>query len=473
MATTRHAVLNIAGKALDETSIDSLRSSLKGQLLRPGDEGYDASRAVWNGMIDKRPGLIAQCSGTADVITCARFAREHDLLVAVKGGGHSVAGTALCDGGLVIDLSGMRGVHVDPVARTARVQPGVTLGDLDHETQAFGLAVPAGVVTTTGVAGLTLGGGFGWLSPKLGLTCDNLISADVVTADGKLVTASTQENADLYWGIRGGGGNFGIVTSFHYRLHRLGPTVLAGAVVHPMEKAEELLRFHRDFIADAPPEVGTVFALRLAPSVPFLPPEVHGKPIAAFFVCYSGPLEEGERVLKDLRQIGTPLADVVAPKPFTAHQAMLDPVQPPGRNYYWKSENLPELTNGAIDTIVAHSHAITSPHTIVAMFQLGGAVATVDEAATAYSHRRAAYALNCNASWEDGDPAPHVQWARDFSAALQPHSMGVYVNFLGEEGEDRAKAAYGPEKYARLVALKDKYDPTNFFRVNQNIKPST
>ena len=400
-------VFDPAGNALDEVSIAELRSALKGPVLRQPDEGYDAARALWNGMIDKRPGLIAQCTGVADVITAVRFARQHDLLVAVKGGGHNVAGSALCDGGLVIDLSGMRGVHVDPVGRTARVQPGARLGDVDHETQAFGLAVPAGIVTTTGVAGLTLGGGFGWLSPKLGLTCDNLISADVVTADGELVTASEEENADLFWGIRGGGGNFGVVTSFHFSLHPVGPTVLAGAVIHPMANAEALLKFHRDFVADSPRELCTIFVLRWAPRVPFLPSELHGKPIAAFFVCYQGQIDEGERVLKDLRRFGDPLADVVAPKPFSAYQSMLDAVQPPGRNYYWKSEDLPDLSDGSIDAIVEHSNAITSPHTIVPIFQLGGAVADVD--ATAYSHRKAAYALNCNASWEDGDPTPHVE----------------------------------------------------------------
>ena len=465
-------VLDAAGNALEEATIDALRSGLRGPLLRQDDEGYDDARAIWNGMIDKRPGLIAQCTGVADVMTAVRFAREHDVRVAVKGGGHNVAGTALCDGGLVIDFSEMKGVHVDPAGRTARVEPGARLGDVDHETQAFGLAVSAGIVTTTGVAGLTLGGGFGWLSPKLGLTCDNLISADIVTADGELVVASEEENADLFWGIRGGGGNFGVVTSFDYTLHPVGPIVLAGAVVHPMADAEQLLRYHRDFVAEAPRELCTIFALRRAPPVPFLPPELHGKPIAVFFVCYQGPIDEGERVLKDLRRFGDPLADVVMPKPFNAHQSMLDAVQPPGRNYYWKSEDLPELTDGTIDVIVEHCNAITSPHTIVPIFQLGGAVADVDENATAYSHRRAAYALNCNASWEDGEPMAHVQWARDFSEALQPHSMGVYVNFMGDEGEDRTRAAYGPEKYTKLVELKDKYDPTNFFRVNQNIKPS-
>ena len=469
---TEQAIANGRGVPVEEASLQKFVAGLRGEVLRPGDDGYEAAREVWNGLIDKHPGLIVRCTGVSDVIDAVRFAREHELVVAVRGGGHSVAGLALCEGGLVIDLSRMRGVHVDPARRTARAQPGLTLGDLDHETQAFGLATPAGVVSTTGIAGLTLGGGFGWLSPKYGLTCDNLISADVVTADGHMVTANNEENADLFWGIRGGGGNFGIVTSFEYRLHPVGPTVLAGAVVHPMAKAPELLRFYRDFAASAPDELGTVFVRRLAPPAPFLPEDIHGKPIAAVFVCYAGPVEEGERVLAPLRAFGPPVAYAVAPKPFTAHQSMLDPVQPSGRNYYWKSDDLPSLGDDAIDTIVAHAEAITSPHTIVAMFRLGGAVSRVPEDATAYSHRAAAHALNCNASWVDGDPQPHIQWARNFSTAMQPFSAGVYVNFLGDEGEERARAAYGAQKYERLVALKNRYDPTNFFRVNQNIKPT-
>ena len=457
---------------LREAALKEFKASLRGALIVPEDDGYDDARTVWNGMIDKRPGLIVGCAGVADVISAVRFAREHELLVSVRGGGHNVAGSALCDGGMVIDLSRMRGVHVDPVQRTARAEPGVTLADLDHETQAFGFAVPAGIVSTTGIAGLTLGGGFGWLTRKHGLTCDNLLSADVVTADGQMVTASQEENADLFWGIRGGGGNFGIVTSFEYRMQAVGPTVLAGLVVHPMAKAPELLRFFRDFVADAPDELTAIPVLRLAPPAPFLPEHVHGKPIAAVFVCYSGPVEEGERVLRPLREFGPPLAEVIAPKPFTAHQAMLDPMQPPGRSYYWKSDDLPGLSDGAIDTVAANSEAITSPHTIVALFQLGGATSRVAEDATAYSHRSAEYALNCNASWVDGEPERHILWARDFSSAMQPFSSGVYVNFLGDEGEERARAAYGGEKYDRLVALKNRYDHTNFFRVNQNIKPT-
>ncbi len=461
---------NKATLRIDEKAVQEFRTRLRGELISAGDETYDDVRQVWNGMIDKRPALIARCTGTADVISSVGFAREQGLLVSVRGGGHNVAGTALCDDGLMIDLSLMKGVHVDPERRVARAQPGLTLGDLDHETQAFGMAVPAGIVSTTGIAGLTLGGGFGWLTRKFGMTCDYLLSADIVTAEGELVRASEDENPELFWGVRGGGGNFGIVTSFEYGLEAVGPTVLAGAVVFPMSRAEEVLKFYRDFAPGAPEELTTVFALRLAPPAPFLPPEVHGKPIAAVFVCWCGPLDKGEEVLKPLRGMD-PIAFAVAPRPFVAHQTMLDPVQPAGRNYYWKSDDLAELSDGAIERIVEGSEAITSPHTIVTMFQLGGAGARVAEDATAYSHRAAEYALNCNASWEGEEAGRHIEWARNLSASMQPHSMGVYVNFLGDEGEDRARAAYGPSKYDRLVELKSKYDPTNFFRMNQNIKP--
>ena len=333
--------------------------------------------------------------------------------------------------------------------------------------------MPAGIVSTTGIAGLTLGGGFGWLNRKYGLTCDNLISADVVTAEGQIVTTSEKENPDLFWGIRGGGGNFGIVTSFEYQMHPVGPTVLAGVVVHPMANATQLLRFYRDFVSDIPDDLTVIPALRIAPPAPFLPEAVHGKPILAFFACYAGSIEEGERILRPLREHGSALADVIEPKPFNVHQSMLDAVQPPGRNYYWKSDYLTELSDGAIDTIVSYSEAITLPHTIVPLFQLGGASGRVPEDATAYSHRESAYALNCNASWTEGESDIHVQWARDFSTAIQPFASGVYVNFLGDEGSERAKAAYGSTKYDRLVSLKNKYDPSNFFRINQNIKPAT
>lgn len=473
MAELQVATTNNTERILTDKTVEGFGSRLRGELILSSDAGYDAARAIWNGMIDKRPALIAQCTGPADVLTAVRFGREHSLLVAVRGGGHNVAGTALCDGGLVIDLSLMKGIRVDAAHRKARAQSGLTLGELDHDTQAFGLAVPAGIVSTTGIAGLTLGGGFGYLTPQYGLTCDNLLSADVVTADGEMVKASQEENADLFWGIRGGGGNFGIVTSFEYQLHPVGPTVLAGVIAYPMARALELLRFHRDFVAAAPPELGTVFALRLAPPAPFLPDSIHGKPIAAIFVCYAGPIEEGERVLKPLREFGHQVADTIVPKPFAVHQTALDAVQPSGRNYYWKSDDLPGLSDGAINVLVEHAEAITSPHSIVAMFQLGGAASRVDEDAMAYSHRDAAFAANFNASWVDGEPEPHVRWARELSSAIQPFSSGVYVNFLGDEGEERARAAYRPQKYERLVALKDKYDPDNFLRVNQNIRPST
>ena len=453
------ALIAMSGIAVAESDIQNFQAGLRGELLRPTDNGYDDARTIWNAMIDKHPGLIVRCTGVADVVSAVRFARENELLVSVRGGGHNVGGSALCDGGLVIDLSRMKGIHINPVSHIARAQPGLTLGDLDHETQAFGFSVPAGIVSTTGIAGLTVGGGFGWLNRKYGLTCDNLLSADVVTADGQMVTTSEKENPDLFWGIRGGGSNFGIVASFEYQMHPVGPTVLAGVVVHPMARATQLLRFYRDFVADIPDDLTVIPALRIAPPAPFLPEDVHGKPIVAFFVCYSGPVDEGERVLRPFREFGQPLADVVAPKPFNMHQSMLDAVQPPGRNYYWKSDYLTELSDGAIDTIVP-------------LFQLGGASGRVAEDATAYSHRDAAYALNCNASWIEGDSDPHVQWARDFSTAVQPFASGVYVNFMGDEGDERARAAYGSAKYERLVALKNKYDPTNFFRVNQNIKPT-
>ena len=464
-------VLNTRSETLAESALDGLKGSVRGEVIRSGDPGYDEVRKVWNAMIDRRPAVILRCTGTADVIKAVRFAREHDLLVSIRGGGHNVAGLALCDDGLLIDLSRMKGVHVDTQQRIVRAQPGATLGDLDHESQAFGLAVSAGIVTTTGIAGLTVGGGFGWITPKHGLTIDNLLSAEVVTAEGEVVKASPNDNPDLFWGIRGGGGNFGIVTSFEYQAYPVGPTVFSGLIAHPMEKATDVLRLVRDFLVDAPEEVAVIPALRIAPPSPLLPQELHGKPVIQVFACYIGPLEEGDRVLQRLRKFGTPAADTLGPHLFTDHQSMFDAVQPAGRNYYWKSEDLPPLSDAAIDTIVAHAEKITSPHSVVALFQLGGAASRVPEDACAYSHRDAKHALNINASWTDEDSDRHIAWARDFDAAMQPYTVGVYVNFLSNEGQDRVKAAYGPEKYQRLVALKKKYDPTNFFRVNQNIQP--
>jgi hypothetical protein len=460
---------------LDEATVEKLKASLRGELIQPHDERYDDARKVWNAMIDKRPALIARCSGTADVIAAVNFAREHDLLLSVRGGGHNIAGTALCDDGLTIDLSGMKGIHVDLKTRTVRAQPGCNLGDLDRETQVFGLAVPAGIVTDTGIAGLTLGGGFGWLTRRYGYTCDNLLSADVVTADGTVLTASDKQNAELFWGLRGGGGNFGVVTSFAYQAYPVGPQVTAGMVVHPMERPREVVEFFREFSASAPEELCCLLNLRQAPPAPFLPEEVHGKPIVAIAVCHSGSLEDGERAVRPLKEFGDPLADVIAPKPFVVHQSMLDAAQPPGRHYYWKSEYLAEFSEAAGGVLMDHAAKITSPHSAILLFQLGGALARFGDTDTPAGNRNAAYVLNVAASWEDpAQTDEQVAWARGCWSAMQQFSTGgVNVNFLtGEEGNQRVHAAYGAANYKRLVELKNKYDPQNMFRVNQNIKPT-
>jgi FAD/FMN-containing dehydrogenase len=442
--------------------------------LRPGDNGYDAARSIWNGMIDKQPALIARCTTPGDVITCVNFARAHQLLLAVRGGGHNVAGNALCDGGLVIDLSLMRSVQVDSGARLAHVQPGVTLGELDRETQVFGLATPVGMVSQTGVAGLTLGGGFGWLSRKYGLACDNLLSAEVVTADGQFVTASEREHADLFWGLRGGGGNFGVVTSFTFHLHPVGPTVLAGVIFYPMEQAREVLHFYRDFAASTPDELTLAAVLRIAPPAPFLPQHIHGKPVIGIGACYSGSIEEGEQAMHPLKQFGAPVANMIQPIPFVHFQALLDTSSPSGLHYYVKSEYLPGLSDTAIETIVGYASQLSSPLTSVLIPQLGGAISRVDEHATSAGNRKAQFVLNIQSSWlQPGESPRHIQWTREFWTAMRPFSTGgVYVNLLSQdEGEERVVAAYG-SNYDQLTALKSEYDPANLFRVNQNIKPT-
>ena len=455
--------------------LDRLRDAIHGSVIEPGDERYDAARAIWNGAIDRRPACVARCTGVADVVAAVRFARERDLLVAVRAGGHGVGGHAICDGGLVIDLSPMKGIRVDPVARTARAEAGVLWGELDRETQLHGLATVGGIVTHTGIAGLTLGGGIGWLMRKHGVTVDNLLSADVVTAQGEMVTASEEENPDLFWGIRGGGGNFGIVTSFEYRLHPVGPVVLAGPVFHPHEDAPEVLRFYREFIAAAPDELTTIFELSVAPPLPFLPEEVHGKPVVMVGACYAGSPDEGAEVVRPLKQYGRPIVDLLEPKPYTALQSMFDPLVPHGWHRYWKAVEVPPLTDDAIDTLVEHSSAPTSPRSYTIVFQLGGALARVGEDETAFSQRDAAHNVNINAVWteEDPDAERHIAWARGFFDAMQPHAGGrVYLNFLGEEGGNRVRQAYGAQNHERLVELKRAYDPTNFFRMNQNISPT-
>ncbi len=446
-----------------------------GELLHPGDAAYEEARRIWNGAIDRRPAVIARCRDAADVVSALQFARERELEVAVRGGGHGVAGHSVCDDGIVIDLSPMRGVHVDPLARVARVQAGALLGDLDSATQAFGLATPAGIVTHTGVAGLTLGGGIGWLTRKLGATVDHLRSARVVTADGDIVTASDDENPDLFWGLRGGGGNFGIVTEFEFGLHPIGPTVLAGPVYYALEEGVEVLRRYRDVVADAPDELMTILHLRQAPPLPFLPEALHGRPVVAVVACWSGDLKQGERAVQPLRELGTPLADLVKPRPFLELQGLFDGAVPHGWHYYWKSVETPPFEDATIDVLVEHTERITSPRSFTIIFHLGGALARVPEDAMAYPQRDAAFDVNITTVWLDGDERAdeHVRWTREFHAALEPYTGGrVYVNFLGDEGQSRVRAAYGEAKYARLAALKSRWDPANVFHLNQNIEPS-
>ncbi len=434
--------------------------------------GYDEHRKVWNGSIDRRPGLIARCTGVADVRAAVRFARERDLLVAVRGGGHSFPGLSVCDDGMLIDLGPMKGIRVDPGAGTVRAQAGVLLGELDRETQEFGLAVPSGIVTHTGLAGLTLGGGIGWIMRKYGLTIDQLRSVDVITADGEFVKASEDENADLFWGVRGGGGNFGIVTDFEFQLNPLGPYVVAGPVFWSMEDAPEVLRFYRDWIADCPDELMTIAVQRRAPALPIVPPDLVGELVMAVVACYSGPVEDGERVVRPLKEFGSPVLDLCGPKPYLAHQQMFDPSFPHGWSYYVRSCDVAELDDDVIDIVIEHGKRITSPISSIALWQMGGAVARVDEGATAFNGRHAGFTFNINGNSQtaDGFDAER-QWARDYWSALAPHHTSVYVNFLMEEGEERVRQAYGAEKYDRLKTLKRKYDPTNFFRLNQNIKP--
>jgi FAD/FMN-containing dehydrogenase len=463
---------SLSTAAIDDTAFAELRPTFAGDLVRPADPSYEEHRRVWNGSIDRHPALVARCTGVADVLAAVRFARDRGLLTAVRSGGHSFPGHSTCDGGIVIDLRPMRGIRVDPVARTSRAQAGVLLGELDRETQAFGLAAPAGIVTHTGLAGLTLGGGIGWIMRKHGLTIDQLVSVDLVTAGGELVKASETENPDLFWGVRGGGGNFGIVTEFEFRLVPLGPQVMAGPVFWAMEDARQVLRFYRDWIAGCPDELMTIVVQRKAPALPVVPPELVGKRVIAVAACYSGPVEEGERVLAPLKGFGRPVLDLCRPKPFLAHQAMFDPSFRRGCWYYVRSCDVAALEDGVIDAVCEHGLRIESPVTSLALWQMGGAVARVDDADSAFHGRNAGFTFNINGNTEtEAGFEAERQWARDFWSALAPYHTSVYVNFLMEEGEERVKEAYGEAKLARLKSLKRKYDPTNLFRVNQNIRP--
>jgi hypothetical protein len=457
---------------LDETAFAELESSFRGQLVRPGDPSYDERRKIWNGSIDRFPALIARCAGVADVIAAVRFARRTGLVVAVRGGGHSFPGLSVCDGGLVIDLSPMKGIRVDPEGRTARAQAGVLIGELDRETQAFGLAATGGIVTHTGLSGLTLGGGIGWLMRKHGLTIDQLLSVDLVTAEGEFVKASERENADLFWGVRGGGGNFGIVTEFELRLNPVGPTVLAGPIFWPMADSPRVLRFYREWIKGAPDDLMTIVLHRKAPPLPFVPPELHGEPVVSIVCCYAGPVEEGEEVMRPIKKLGSPALDLCEPKPYTQHQAMFDPSFPHGRWYYFRACDVAELSDEVIDITVDHSTRIASPLTAFPIWQMGGAVGRVGEDQTAFNGRGAGFTFNISGSTETADGFDQErEWVRSFWSALEPHHTSVYVNFLMDEGEERIREAYGAEKYDRLKALKRRYDPDNLFRLNQNIPP--
>jgi FAD/FMN-containing dehydrogenase len=469
-----HVRTDTGGTAtLTATDLKTLQGRLAGSLLSPGSTAYEEARTIWNAMIDRHPALIVRCLTADDVVHAVQLAERHRLVLAVRAGGHNIAGNAVCDGGLMIDLSHMNKVTVDPPKKTARVEAGATLGDIDKATQAHGLAVPIGINSTTGIAGLTLGGGFGWLSRSLGLSIDNLQAAQVVTAAGMQLTVSASEHTDLFWAIRGGGGNFGVVTSFDFGLHPVGPEVLSGLIVYPLAAAHDVLRFYRTFVAQAPDEFACWFVMRQAPPLPFLAPEWHGKEILALAMCYNGPIADGERIARPLRAFGRPLADVVAPHPFTAWQQILDPLLAPGARNYWKSHDFRELSDGLIDALIDAAHHIPDPQTEIAFAQLGGAINRVPNDATAYGHRDAQFVMNVHGRW--ADPAKDsacIGWARGLFDAAAPFSTGaVYVNFLTQDEQGRVKAAYGAN-YERLALLKKKYDPTNLFRMNQNIRPA-
>jgi len=452
--------------------VDELLAHFRGDVLLPRDPGYDEAREIWNAMIDRRPALIARCRSPEDVVHAVKFARKHNLLVSVRGGGHNIAGNAVCDAGLMIDLSLMKHVQVDPNTRRATVEPGCTLADFDAAAQAHGLATPLGINSTTGVAGLTLGGGFGWLSRKYGMTIDNLLSADVVTADGTQVHASHTEKEDLFWGLRGGGGNFGIVTRFEFQLHPVGPEVLSGLIVFPFDQAKAVLTRFARFTETMPDELNVWMVTRKAPPLPFLPGEVHGKEIVALALCYAGDPREGEKLIEPLRGFGTAHGEHIGVQPYTAWQQAFDPLLTRGARNYWKSHNFAQISDGAIDAIVTYAGRLPSPQCEIFVGTIGGQTARVAAQAMAYSSRDANYVMNVHARWESAaDDERCIGWAREFFARSQPFaSGGAYINFLTQDEVDRIAFAYG-ETYQRLVELKKKYDPTNLFRMNQNIKP--
>lgn len=449
---------------IDGEAYDAFESAVHGDVFTPESDGYDAARAVWNGMIDKRPAMVVNCRGVSDVINSVRFAREHDLVIAVRGGAHNVAGHGTSDGGVVIDLSGMKGVRVDPVTRTAHAQAGLTWAEFDDETLIYGLATTGGVVSNTGIAGLTLGGGLGWLMGKHGLTCDNVISFDVVTAEGDLITADANTHGDLYWALRGGGGNFGIVTGFQFQLHDVGPLVIGGMIIHPMAKARELMRFYRDITSDPPDELEVYMALMTSPD---------GDPVAAMMVGYNGDLTEGENAIKSIRDFGSPLADMVQPMPYSARQHMLDDMGLHGPRRYWKSGFLPELSDDVIDVFASHASNLISPMTAIPMFNMHGAATRVAPDATAFGHRTHQWDIDIVSQWLDpADDERQIEWTRRFWNELEPFAgKTIYVNHISADEPSRIETAFGPN-YKRLREVKRAYDPDNVFKINHNIPPA-
>lgn len=458
---------------LPAENVEDLKRKFKGKVLLPGDDAYDDARKIWNAMIDRHPALIVRCTTTSDVVLAVNFARDNGLLLAVRGGGHNIAGSAMCDDGIVIDLSQMKASSVDPGARRVTIEGGATLADLDANTQAHGLATPLGINSTTGVAGLTLGGGFGWLSRKHGMTIDNLESAEVVTAAGDVVRASATEHPDLFWALRGGSGNFGVVTHFEFRLHPVGPDVLSGLIVYPISAAKSVLRQYREFLAQAPDALSVWAVLRRAPPLPFLPEAVHGTGIIALALLYADDPKLGEPLVDPLRKFGTPLGEHVGVQPYTAWQQAFDPLLTPGARNYWKSHNFSTLQDGLFDAVIEYIEKLPSPQCEIFFGAIGGATTRPAPHSAAYAHRDAQFVMNVHGRWEDPvDDERCIAWARDFFNASAPFaSSGVYVNFLTADEGDRVRSAYGPN-YDRLAQVKRTYDPDNLFRMNQNIQPA-
>jgi len=461
-------------RTLSSGALEAFRSGLRGQLCLPGEAGYDEARTIWNAMIDRRPAVVVRAAGAGDALHTVRLAAEHGLLLSVRGGGHNIAGNAVCEGGLMLDLSGMAAVRVDAGARRARVEPGARLADFDREAQAFGLATPLGINSTTGIGGLTLGGGFGWLSRKHGLTVDNLISADVVTDAGEIVRASATEHPELFWAIRGGGGNFGVVTSFDFALHPVGPQVIAGLIVHPFSAAPAVLREYRELVAKAPDELCCWVVARKAPPLPFLPPEVHGTEVLVLALCHAGDLAAGAEAAAPFKAIGTPIADVVGPMPYAGWQAAFDPLLTPGARNYWKSHDFVDLADGVIDVLLDAVRRLPSPQCEIFIGHLGGAINRVPVGATAYPHRDVNFVMNVHTRWDTpAEDARCIAWTRALHEATAPFATGgVYVNFMPEDEAARVQAgAYGVN-YDRLTRVKATYDPRNLFRMNQNVTPA-